>query len=186
MCVLPPTDWKTASGREETFICQYHNNTPMDWVSPIHILRILWVPGAEMPRQISSICLSKQTFSKPMLLFPNYSFSPASLQGRFVWMFTGKMAAATFHCCSCAPGESRQWGAWMRWTQMQDMPRVAVCRLGRVCSGGNALSAMDVSCMCLFVLFLLFLGSRDSFLSKKDNKSCCNSQWNSQQRKSQH
>lgn len=36
------------------------------------------------------------------------------------------------------------------------------------------------------VLFLLFLGSKDSFLSKKDKKSCCNSQWNSQQRKSQH
>lgn len=58
---------------------------------------------------------------------------------------------------------------------------------GAVCSGGDVLLAMLRKLyVSLFVLFLLFLGSRDSFLSKKDNKSCCNSQWNSQQRKSQH
>ncbi|KAL2296538.1 hypothetical protein Nmel_015857 [Mimus melanotis] len=61
---------------------------------------------------------------------------------------------------SLQAGESLQWG-W--------------CIISHVCK-----------LACLFVLFLLFLGSSDSFLSKKDNKSCCNSQWNSQQRKSQH
>lgn len=55
-----------------------------------------------MPREISSICLNRH-FPNLCLLFHD-SFSPAFLQGRFLWMFTGEMAVATLHCCSCAPG----------------------------------------------------------------------------------
>lgn len=86
--------------------------------------------------------------------------------------------------------EGRQWVTWMRWIQMQDVPRVAVCRLGSSLQWGwcivSRVCKLYVSLFVCLFCSCFFLGSGDSFLPRKDNKSCCNSQWNSQQRKSQH
>lgn len=59
--------------------------------------------GAEMPREISSICVICLNWQFPyfwlLTIHLAYIFA-----GRFLLMFTEEMAAATLRCCSPAPG----------------------------------------------------------------------------------
>lgn len=99
-----PQSGKQPQERGGTFRCHYHNNT--QWIAQVQYTswEFFEYHGLKCQgRSPASVYLNRH-FPNLWLLFHNHSFSPAFLQGRFLWMFTGEMAAATSHCCSCAPG----------------------------------------------------------------------------------